>query len=157
MRSLFRTKWINIYEGRNPWDISQKKMVLNEFVEALHEDEKELASKFQDEKGTDWNAYILEKEKAGFCKFSEWQFMDYSHVTTQIKSKYNTKWGTRMIAVMVNNRKIDVQFFVAGFRPVKKEGHYKLYSLLHGSGNGSRHEAENGFNNCDGNLYKFLC
>ena len=95
----------------------------------------------RDEKGTDWNAYLLEKEKAGFCKFSDWQFMDYSHVTTQIKSKYTTKWGTRMVAVMVNDRKVDVQIFVVGFRPVKKEGHYKLYNLLHGN---SRYEAENG-------------
>ena len=115
-----------IYEGIDPWDISRKEMVLNEFMNALHEDEKELAKKFQDSKGTDWNAFVLEKEKAGFCKFKDWQFMDYSHVTTQINSKYTSKWGTRMIGVELNDRKVDVQLFVTGFRPAKKDCHYDL-------------------------------
>ena len=106
-------------------------MILNQFIDALHEDERELARKFQDEYGTDWNAYILEKEKAGFCKFDEWQFMDYSHLCTQMKSKYTTKWGTRLTNVMINDRKIEIQFFVAGFRPVKKDCHHNLYGALH--------------------------
>ena len=106
-------------------------MVINQFIDSLHEDEKELASKFQDNNGTDWNAYILEKEKAGFCRFDEWQFMDYSHLRTQIKSKYSTKWGSRLTGVTINDRRVEVQFFVAGFRPVKKDCHHKLYEALH--------------------------
>ena len=115
--------------------------MLNDFVEALHENEKELASKYQDAKGTDWNAYILEKEKAGFCKFTDWQFMDYSHITTQISSKYNSKWGTRIVGVVINDRKVDVQLFITGFRTVKKDCHYSLYNKLHG--NKSRRDAMN--------------
>ena len=106
-------------------------MVINQFIDTLHENEKELASKFQDENGTDWNAYILEKEKAGFCKFDDWQFMDYSHLRTQMKSKYTTKWETRLTEVAINDRKVEVQFFVAGFRPVKKDCHHNLYEALH--------------------------
>ena len=117
-------------------------MMLNDFTKALHEDEKELAKKFQDDKGTDWNKYILEKEKAGFCKFEEWQFMDYSHITTQISSKYVSKWGTRMVGVVINDRKVDVQFFVTGSQRAKKDCHYKLYKELHGTQ--SKRDAENG-------------
>ena len=107
-------------------------MILNQFIDALHEDERELAEKFQDENGTDWNAYILEKEKAGFCKFDDWQFMNYNHLLTQIKSKYTTKWGTRLTSVVINDRKVEIQFYVAGFRPVKKDCHHNLYDALKG-------------------------
>ena len=69
-------------------------MAINDFTKALHEDEKELAREYQDEHGTDWNAYILAKEKAGFCKFDEWYFMNFNHLTIQLKSKYKTKWGS---------------------------------------------------------------
>ena len=84
---VFRVHWLTIFKGKNPWDVSRKSMVLNDFIKALHEDEKELASKYKDERGTDWNAYVLDKEKSGFCKFDEWYFMDYSHITTQMDSK----------------------------------------------------------------------
>ena len=107
-------------------------MILNQFTDSLHEDEKELARKFQDKYGTDWNAYILEKEKAGFCKFDDWQFMNYNHLLTQIKSRYSTKWGTRLTNVEINDRKVEIQFFVAGFRPVKIECHHGLYDALKG-------------------------
>ena len=105
-------------------------MVINQFIDSLHEDEKELALKFQDAYGTDWNAYTLEKEKAGFCKFDDWQFMNYNHLLTQMKSKYSTKWGTRITGVAINDRKVEVQLFVAGFRPVKKDCHHNLYEAL---------------------------
>ena len=99
-----------------------------------------MAKKFQDEKGTDWNAYILEKEKAGFCIFSEWQFMDYNHILTQLKSKFKTKWGTRMTGIQINDRKVEVQLFIAGFQKVKNNCHHELCEALHGPRNddGSR-------------------
>ena len=131
-------------------------MILNDFVNALHEDEKELARKYKDEKGTDWDKFILEKEKAGFGKLwtGEWQFMDYSHVTTQLKSKYTTKWGTRMVGVMINDRKIDIQFFVAGSGRAQKDCHYNLYKQLHGTE--SKHDAMNGSENGKKLVQEFL-
>ena len=105
-------------------------MVINDFIEALHEDEKELAKKYTDEKGTDWNAYITEKEKTGFCKFDDWYFMDYSHITTQISSRYNNKWGTRIVGVTFNDRKIDIQMYLLGFRPVKKVCRSNIYEII---------------------------
>ena len=107
-------------------------MVINDFINALHEDEKDLAGKFKDEKGTDWNAYVLEKEKSGFCKFDEWQFMEYSHIMTQMDSKYKAKWGTRVVGVTINDRKVDVQLFAGGFQKVDADERRKLIDLLKG-------------------------
>ena len=107
-------------------------MVINDFINALHEDEKDLAGKFKDEKGTDWNAYVLEKEKSGFCKFDEWQFMEYSHIMTQMDSKYKAKWGTRVVGVSINDRKVDVQLFAGGFQKVDADERRKLIDLLKG-------------------------
>ena len=117
-------------------------MVINDFIKALHEDEKELAKKFQDDKGTDWKTYILEKEKQGFCKFDDWQFMDYNHIRTQLDSKYKTKWGTRIIGVTINDRKIDVQLFAGGFRKVVKEEQRRLIDMI-GESNGAANRLVN--------------
>ena len=132
---VFRVHWLTIFKGKNPWDVSRKSMVLNDFIKALHEDEKELASKYKDERGTDWNAYVLDKEKSGFCKFDEWYFMDYSHITTQMDSKYKAKWGTRVVGVTINDRKVDVQLFAGGFHKVDEDERRKLIDMIKGPDN----------------------
>ena len=127
---IFRVHWITIYEGQNIWEVSQKKMVINEFTNALHEDERLLAGKYKDEKGTDWKEYVTQKEKAGFGKFDDWFFMDFNHVTTQLKSKYKNKWGHRTVGVTVNDRKVDVQLYVAGNRKIVKKGQDEAHDIF---------------------------
>ena len=87
-------------------------MIINQFIRALHEDELTLASKYTDEKGTDWNKYVLEKEKAGFAKFDQWYELDYSHIKIQIKSKYKFQWEMLIEDVDVNDRKITIHLFL---------------------------------------------
>ena len=97
---------------------------------ALHEDERQLAAKYKDEKGTDWNEYIEQKEKAGFAKFDQWFFMDFNHVTTQLKSKYKYRWGHRVVGVVINDRKIDVQVYAAGNVVTDKKGQHEVYDMM---------------------------
>ena len=130
MIHLFRAYWATIYEGPNIWDASQKEMIINEFVNALHEDERMLAAEYKDEKGTDWNKYVMEKEKAGFVKFDQWHFMNFDHVTVQLKSKYKYRWGHRYVGIMVNDRKLDVQLYVVGNIKINKQGQTDIYDLV---------------------------
>ena len=105
-------------------------MIINDFIVALHEDERMLAGKYVDEHGTDWNEYTLQKEKAGFGKFDQWFFMDYNDVQTQMKSKYKNRWGHRVANVRINDRKVDVQFQVGGNAKIEKKGQYEARDML---------------------------
>ena len=117
-------------------------MVINDFTVALHEDERLLAAKYKDEKGTDWNEYTLQKEKAGFMKFEQWFFMDFNHITTQLKSKYKYSWGHRVVGVMINDRKIDVQVYAAGNAKINKKGQREVYDLITDSAAAGRNMIE---------------
>ena len=85
-------------------------MPINSFIRLLHENEKDLANKCKDTKGTDWNAYILGKEKAGYGKFDQWYFIQLEHVRIQLDSKYKYKWRKSITEVQWNDRKIDISF-----------------------------------------------
>ena len=94
-------------------------MVLNEFTRALHEDELGLADKFQDTKGTDWDGYFKEKEKAGFMATTYRTFLEMDHIDIQIESKYKTPVKRTVKAVFFNNRRVGVELRVCSLKEGK--------------------------------------
>ena len=57
-------------------------------MDALFEDEKALASKFNDKRGINWQEYFANKKEAGFAKKADWKFFDSREVFVQTDSKW---------------------------------------------------------------------
>ena len=109
-------------------------MVINDFVRSLHQDEKILASEFKDAKGTDWNKYTLEKEKAGFAKFDQWWFIDQSHIRTQLNSKYKFKWELENVIIEFNGRLVRTKTFAVSSRRSDKRNFKPIGELIREGG-----------------------
>ena len=109
-------------------------MAINDFVRSLHQDEKQLASEYKDQKGIDWNKYILEKEKAGFTKFDQWWFIDQSHIRTQLNSKYKFKWELENVIIEVNGRLVRTKTFAVSVRKNVKGNFRPIGELIREGG-----------------------
>ena len=122
--------------GDDLWDIKKKNAVIESFVTAIYQDEKDQAEKYRNKKGIDWEKYYDEKAKAGFTNQKRWKFVDSREVFVQIDSVWlkpefglteeKISWSLRVENFFFHGSKVDIQLYAGSNYAINAEAKAKF-------------------------------